>query len=154
GGGINVNGDIMHGANHTAAEIGHVLVDGNGYSCNCGRTGCLETIASATGMIRQAMDYIADHTDSALDSIYMKNGELNVKDIFDLAREGDTPSENIINKTADVLGFVLANTAVITNPDKIIIGGGVSKAGKSFLSKIKRAFKKYAFPRVSDGCDM
>ena len=154
GGGIIVNGDIMHGANHTAAEIGHVLVDVNGYSCNCGRTGCLETIASATGMVRQAMDYIADHPDSALASFYMKHGELNAKDIFDLAREGDTPSENIINKTADVLGFVLANTAVITNPDKIIIGGGVSKAGKSFLSKIKRAFKKYALPRVSDGCDM
>src|SRR5699024_2057376 len=104
GGGIIVNGDIMDGANHTAAEIGHVLVDVNGYPCNCGRTGCLETIASATGIVRQAMDYITAHPDSALASLYMKHRELNAKDIFDLARQGDTLSENIINKTADVLG--------------------------------------------------
>lgn len=154
GGGILVNGDIMNGANHTAAEIGHVLVDVNGYPCNCGRIGCLETIASATGIVRQAMDYIDDHPDSVLASLYMKHGELNAKDIFNLARDGDAHSESIVNKTADTLGFVLANTATIINPSQIIIGGGVSKAGKPFLSKIKKSFKKYALPRVSDCCDL
>src|SRR5699024_6208594 len=140
--------------NHTAAEIGHVLVDVNGYPCNCGRTGCLETIASATGIVRQAMDYIAAYPDSALASLHTKHGELNAKDIFNLAREGDAHSENIVNKTADALGFVLANTAMITNPSQIIIGGGVSKAGEPFLSKIKKSFNKYVLPRVSDCCDI
>src|SRR5699024_7178706 len=148
GGGIIVNGEIMNGVNGTAAELGHILVDPNGSPCNCGRTGCLETIASATGIVRQAMDEVTDNPNGALASFYKQQGKLEAKDVFNLAQEGDMASENIIDKTMDVLGLAIANTAVIINPSQIIIGGGVSKAGEQLLSKINRSFKKYALPRI------
>ena len=154
GGGIIVNGGIMSGTNGTAAEIGHVLVDPNGYACNCGRVGCLETIASATGIVRQAMDEVEHHPNSALASHYKQYGKLEAKDVFKLAQDGDITSENIINRTTDILGFVIANAAIIINPSQIIIGGGVSKAGEPLLSKIKKAFRKYALPRISDCCEV
>src|SRR5699024_3675116 len=102
GGGINVNGGIMSGTNGTAAEIGHVLVEPNGYACNCGRVGCLETIASATGIVRQAMDEVEHHPNSALASHYKQYGKLEAKDVFKLAQDGDITSENIINRTTDI----------------------------------------------------
>ena len=154
GGGIIVNGEIMNGVNGTAAELGHILVDPNGSPCNCGRTGCLETIASATGIVRQAMDEVTDNPNGALASFYKQQGKLEAKDVFNLAQEGDMASENIIDKTMDVLGLAIANTAVIINPSQIIIGGGVSKAGEQLLSKINRSFKKYALPRISECCEL
>ena len=154
GGGIIVNGEIMNGVNGTAAELGHILVDPNGSPCNCGRTGCLETIASATGIVRQAMDEVTNNSNGALASFYKQQGKLEAKDVFNLAQEGDMASENIIDKTMDVLGLAIANTAVIINPSQIIIGGGVSKAGEQLLSKINRSFKKYALPRISECCEL
>jgi len=154
GGGIIVNGEIMNGVNGTAAELGHILVDLNGSPCNCGRTGCLETIASATGIVRQAMDEVTNNSNGALASFYKQHSKLEAKDVFNLAQEGDMASENIIDKTMDVLGLAIANTAVIINPSQIIIGGGVSKAGEQLLSKINRSFKKYALPRISECCEL
>lgn len=154
GGGIIVNGEIMNGVNGTAAELGHILVDLNGSRCNCGRTGCLETIASATGIVRQSMDEVSNNPNGALASHYKRHGKLEAKDVFNLAEDGDMASENIIDKTMDVLGLAIANTAVIINPSQIIIGGGVSKAGERLLSKINRSFKKYALPRISECCEL
>jgi len=154
GGGIIVNGEIMNGVNGTAAELGHILVDLNGSRCNCGRTGCLETIASATGIVRQSMDEVSNNPNGALASHYKRHGKLEAKDVFNLAEDGDMASENIIDKTMDVLGLAIANTAVIINPSQIIIGGGVSKAGERLLSKINRSFKKYALPRIIECCEL
>lgn len=154
GGGIIVNGEILNGTNGTAAEIGHILVEPDGHLCNCGRVGCLETIASATGIVRQAMEQVANNPDSELASYYRRHGKITTKDIFELAQNGYSLSENIINKATDTLGFVLANTAVTINPSRIIIGGGMSKAGEPLLSKIKSSFKKYALPRISDCCEV
>lgn len=154
GGGIIVNGEIMNGVNGTAAELGHIIVDPNGSPCNCGRVGCLETIASATGIVRQAMDEVADNPNSALGSYYKQHGKLEAKDVFNMAKGGDLASENIIDRTMDILGLVIANTAVIINPSQIIIGGGMSKAGERLLSQITLSFKKYALPRISDCCDI
>src|SRR5699024_8648389 len=106
GGGIIVNGDIMSGTNGTAAEIGNVLVDPNGYDYNCGSVGCFETIASATRIVRQAMHEVADHPNSALDSHYNQYGKLEAKHVLKLAQHRDIASENIINRTTDILGFV------------------------------------------------
>jgi len=154
GGGIIVNGEIMNGVNGTAAELGHILVDLNGSRCNCGRTGCLETIASATGIVRQSMDEVSNNPNGALAYHYKRHGKLEAKDVFNLAEDGDMASENIIDKTMDVLGLAIANTAVIINPSQIIIGGGVSKAGERLLSKINRSFKKYALPRIIECCEL
>src|SRR5699024_7874462 len=153
GGGIIANGSMISGENGTAGEIGHITIDPDGYTCNCGRKGCLETITSATGMVRQAMAFIEKNPESALAKAYDQHGEMTTKAIFDLAKQGDPLSEQIIDHTADVLGFAISNIATVINPSKILIGGGVSLAGESFIQKIETQFKKYALPRVSDICE-
>ncbi|SDQ50246.1 ROK family glucokinase [Virgibacillus salinus] len=154
GGGIIANGTILNGENGTAGEIGHITIEKDGYQCNCGRRGCLETIASATGIVRQAKNIIGTNPTSRLASLYRENGSLTTKDIFELANNGDALSKEVIDHTADVLGLVIANLATIINPSKILIGGGVSKAGEGFINSIDNAFRKYALGRVSEVCDL
>ncbi|WP_188454200.1 ROK family glucokinase [Virgibacillus oceani] len=154
GGGIIAKGNILNGVNGTAGELGHITVDPNGYHCNCGKKGCLETIASATGIVRQAMEQIKKDPSSKLAVFSKQNGTLTAKDVFVLADEGDPISQSIIEHTGDVLGFAIANLATVINPSKVLIGGGVSKAGDQLISVIETAFIKYALPRVSEVCEL
>lgn len=153
GGGIIANGSMISGENGTAGEIGHITVDPEGHDCNCGRKGCLETITSATGIVRQGMTLIKEHPESELAAYYHKHEDISAKDIFDLANQGDELCKQVIHHTADVLGLAIANIAIVINPSKILIGGGVSQAGEDFISQIEKQFKKYALPRVSDICE-
>ncbi|WP_096270586.1 ROK family glucokinase [Paucisalibacillus globulus] len=154
GGGIITSGKILNGANGTAGEIGHIIVDTSGYTCNCGRKGCLETIASATGIARQAMKIVKDKPASKLAKVFEENKTINSKDVFELAALGDDDCNQIIDYTADVIGFALANLSITLNPSKILIGGGVSKAGNQLLQPIKKYFTKYALPRISEACEL
>ncbi|MEI3598043.1 MULTISPECIES: ROK family glucokinase [unclassified Oceanobacillus] len=159
GGGIIANGEILNGTNGTAGEIGHILVTPNEYRlneyrCNCGRVGCLETIASATGIVHMAMDHIKEAPHGVLAARYNQRGMLEAKDVFDCATSGDEASQRIIDRMSDMLGMAMANMAVTINPSQIIIGGGISKAGEPLLAKITAAFKKYALPRVSECCEV
>ncbi|WP_430785274.1 ROK family glucokinase [Virgibacillus flavescens] len=152
GGGIIANGQLISGVNGTAGEIGHITVDKNGHNCNCGKNGCLETVASATGIARQAMKIIEQKPLSNLAGHFKEFGTVTSKDVFDLAQEGDEDCIQIITRTGDVLGIVLSNIATIINPSKIVIGGGVSKAGKPLLDAIKHSFREYALKRLNDVC--
>lgn len=154
GGGIISNGEILNGVNGTAGEIGHITIDPNGLPCNCGRNGCLETIASATGMVNQAIELIDSHPESLLSKYYQTHKKMTAKDIFDLEKQGDTLAKEIIVHTTDVLGKTLANIALVLNPSKILIGGGVSKAGDQLLTRLKQSFKHYALPRINRVCEL
>lgn len=152
GGGIIANGNILNGANGMAGEIGHIEVVENGYPCNCGKKGCLETITSATGIVRQAMEKVQSEPESALAALYQKEGSISAKDVFDLAKEGDKTAKDIVDYTADVLGKVIADMSVIINPSNILIGGGVSNAGDQLIDAVVKAFRKHALPRASKVC--
>ncbi|MBM7597966.1 glucokinase [Virgibacillus halotolerans] len=154
GGGIIANGSVVDGENGMAGEIGHMTIDPDGWPCNCGRRGCLETIVSATGIVRQAKQVITGNPTSKLAAFVQEYGEITTKDIFQLAGEGDTLSESIIQHTADILGMFIANMAVTLNPSKVLIGGGVSKAGGQLLKEIIAAFDRYALPRAAAVCDI
>lgn len=154
GGGIIANGQLLTGVNGTAGEIGHITVDPNGYPCNCGKKGCLETIASATGIAKQAMKIIDVMPESNLAKHFQKVGDITAKDVFDLARTGDQNCLQIVRRTGDVLALVLSNIATIVNPSKIVIGGGVSKAGKLLLDAIKHSFNIYALERLVRVCEI
>lgn len=154
GGGIIANGTVVDGENGMAGEIGHMTIDPNGYPCNCGRRGCLETIVSATGIVRQATQVISENPTSKLAAFVKKHGWVTTKDIFQLAEAGDKLSEGIIQHTAEILGMFIANMAVTLNPSKVLIGGGVSKAGKPLLNKIVAVFDTYALPRAGEVCDI
>lgn len=154
GGGIIASGKIVNGDNGTAGEIGHITVEPNGIQCNCGRKGCLETIASATGIARQAMKVIDEKPNSPLAQVYKEKQTITSKDVFDLAATGNEESIAIVNHTAEVIGLVLANLAVTLNPSKILIGGGVSKAGDAILQPINKYFTRYALPRTREACEL
>ncbi|QGH34926.1 ROK family glucokinase [Gracilibacillus salitolerans] len=153
GGGIISNGQIVSGANGTGAEIGHITVEQNGAACNCGRNGCLETVTSATGIVRQAEELIAEGKAASLKKRKDANGVITTKDIFELAADGDKDSKAILDHVFDVLGFTLATVAITVNPAKVVIGGGVSQAGNALLDPLKKAFEKYTLPRTNEACE-
>ncbi|MDY0408438.1 ROK family glucokinase [Virgibacillus soli] len=153
GGGVIANGTLLDGVNGTAGEIGHLTVDPNGYLCNCGRHGCLETVASATGIVRQAYETAKKHPSGQINQFIQENKTITTKDIFHLASLGDEDANEIIMYTADVLGLAIANIATVINPEKVLLGGGVSKAGNQFIEPLKKAFKKYALSRISAACE-
>jgi len=152
GGGVIVNGDIAHGVKGAAGEIGHITaVPENGYYCNCGKYGCLETVASATGVIRLATDELeSNDEESVLTSILLEKGRLSAKDIFDAATQGDNVACKVVDQLTFYLGLALANLGSALNPEKIVIGGGVSHAGDTLLVPLRKKFKQYAFSTVAE----
>ncbi|MFB1098990.1 ROK family glucokinase [Terribacillus sp. JSM ZJ617] len=154
GAGIIANGHIVNGINGTAGEIGHVTVEENGAPCNCGRKGCLETISSATGISRLATEAAAAHPESGLGRRFAENGRVSSKDVFELAAENDAEAQKIVDRSTSVLAKTLANAAILTNPSRIIIGGGVSKAGDALMEPIREAFVKAALPRTTYECEI
>ncbi|WP_099361205.1 ROK family glucokinase [Fredinandcohnia onubensis] len=150
GSGIIANGSILNGENGTAGEIGHIIVDPNGYPCNCGRVGCLDTISSATGIVRQAKEKVKENPSCSLAHYLNTRGSIDAKDIFTQARNGDPDCIDILEYTAEMLGKALANAAAIINPSKIIIGGGVSQAGEQLLNLTKKYFIQYSLGRIGE----
>ncbi|MFE4523473.1 ROK family glucokinase [Cytobacillus firmus] len=151
GGGVIANGDIVQGVSGAAGEIGHITsIPVGGAQCNCGKTGCLETIASATGIVRQALENLESGGEGALSQLYKEHGFITAKDVFDSARNGDETSLLVVNNTAMHLGVALANIANMLNPEKIVLGGGVSRAGDILLKPVISNFIKFAFPRVKE----
>jgi glucokinase len=144
GGGIVINQRLYRGVNGLAGEIGHLVVDRDGYPCNCGRRGCLETLASATAIIRRAREL---QQAGELDSSCSITG---AEDVFHLAALGHDKAIQVIHEAADWLGYGLALVANTINPDVIVVGGGVSKAGESFLQPVASSFRKYALPLVAE----
>jgi glucokinase len=156
GGGIIVNGEVVHGVNGAGGEIGHITsVPKDGSPCNCGKSGCLETVASATGTVRLAQEKLSS-TDkiSRLRDYYEKQQTITAKLVFDTAKEGDELAKSVIQQVAYHLGFALANLANGLNPKKIVIGGGVSRAGNTLLEPLKEEFARFAFPRVYQGVEI
>ena len=148
GGGIIVDGKVVAGNNGAAGEIGHITVNpGEKESCSCGRRGCLEQYASATGIVRYASKYLEANPDTET-NLCPEN--LTSKSIFDAAREGDEAAYHIVDETGSVLGSAMATLACVMNPEVFVIGGGVSKAGKILIDSISRGFRKNAFHAVQD----
>lgn len=156
GGGIIANGEVIHGTLGAGGEIGHITsIPEGGTPCNCGKTGCLETIASATGIVRLAVERIEQSTvDSPLKKKFDETGLLSAKDVFDAAREADEIAEQVIDTMAFHLGLAIANLSNGTNPEKIVIGGGVSRGADLFIEKVQNYFKQFAFPTVAKGAEI
>lgn len=144
GGGVIIGGKIVTGSNGAAGEIGHMpVVEGeDAQLCGCGKKGCLETVGSATGIVREAK-ILLDR--SSEDSKLRIIEGFTCKDIFDAAKDGDVLALQVVDKLAYYLGTAAASIAAVTNPQVIVIGGGVSKAGKFLLDKIEDVYMEKAF---------
>lgn len=144
GGGVIVGGKVLGGINGAAGELGHFTMKfgPNAHTCGCGKTGCLETLASATGIAREAKEYLTK-VDTASSLRNVEN--ITAKDVFDKAKEGDEIALHIVEQVGHYLGLACSYVASTTNPETFVIGGGVSKAGDILTNTVKKYFDKYAF---------
>lgn len=140
GGGIIIDGRILEGANGGAGEIGHIPVNPQEQdTCGCGKKGCLEQYASATGVVRIAEKLRKENGNTALPA------DCTAKQVFDYAKEGDELAVQAVEELGRYLGLALASCACVLNPEGIVIGGGVSRAGKILLDVTEKNFQTYVF---------
>lgn len=150
GGGVIADGNLIHGVAGAGGEIGHIIVEPeDGFECTCGNKGCLETVASATGVVRVARHLAEEYEGDSLIKAAIDNGKaVSSKDIFQAAAQGDKFADSVVEKVSYYLGLATANISNILNPDSVVIGGGVSAAGEFLRSRVENYFTKYAFPQV------
>ncbi|HGA0217529.1 TPA: ROK family glucokinase [Streptococcus agalactiae] len=150
GGGVIADGNLIHGVAGAGGEIGHMIVDPeNGFMCTCGNKGCLETVASATGVVRVARQLAEQYEGSSAIKAAIDNGDtVTSKDIFIAAEDGDKFANSVVERVSRYLGLVAANISNILNPDSVVIGGGVSAAGEFLRSRVEKYFVTFAFPQV------
>ena len=143
GGGSIINGKMISGVNGAGGEIGHMTIDTEETECcNCGKKGCLEQYASATGIVRMAKIALnkSDRPSKLRDVQY-----ISAKEIFDQAKTGDELAMELVDELGDKLGIALAQVSCVVDPEVFVIGGGVSKAGDILIDAVKKAYQKYAF---------
>lgn len=143
GGGIIIGGKMVSGSNGAGGEIGHIKVkDDEQECCGCGKKGCLEQYASATGIVRMAKKKLEE---SAQETSLRKFEPLTAKDVFDEAKAGDAVADEIVEEMGKILGTALANIACVVNPEIFVIGGGVSKAGSIITDRVRKYFEENSF---------
>ena len=143
GGGVVLNGKILMGTTGVAGEIGHMTIDPyETETCGCGKKGCLEQYASATGMVRVAENILKEN-DKA--SVLRSLEKVTAKDLWDAAKEGDRLADESTDFVCDRLGSAIANAIYLVDTEMIVIGGGVSGAGQFLLDKIENAYHGKVF---------
>lgn len=149
GGGIIIGGKIVEGFAGMAGELGHIAIvpDLEAIQCGCGKMGCLETVSSATGIIRMAKDAVARGDRTSLSQVE----NIMAKDVVDAAKAGDEVASRIVSRAAYYLGKSMAMMAIVLNPQYFIVGGGVSKAGDFLFDQIREVFEKYTQDQAKEG---
>lgn len=142
GGGIILGGKILTGSNGAGGEIGHLHVDDHiPGQCGCGNHGCLEQVASATGITNLANRALAESDKPSM----LRDGEVSAKTVFDAVKAGDELAKEVAEQFGKYLGTALANITAVVDPQAIVIGGGVSKAGPILLEYVEKYYQKYCF---------
>ena len=146
GSGIVVNGQLVYGHDGFAGELGHLIVKrNNGRTCGCGRTGCLETYCSATGVARTAREFLEIRTEpSTLRNLQIE--DITSKDVYDAAMAGDKVAKDIFQYTGTILGEAFADMVSFTSPQAIILFGGLAKSGELLMKPLQDAFDKSVMP--------
>ena len=141
GGGVIINGKILTGSNGAAGEIGHIVVNlEEEDACNCGKKGCLEQYASATGIVKEAKRALKA-TDRP--SVLREVETISAKIVFDSAKDGDELAVELVNHLCKTLGIALAHIAQVVDPQAFVIGGGVSKAGEILTKNIEKYYNDF-----------
>lgn len=149
GGGIVAAGNLIHGVAGAGGEIGHITVDPEGLECTCGKRGCLETVSSATGVVRLARFLAEEYAgDSKLKAMLDNGEEVTSKDIFEMAQADDPFGLMVVDRVCFYLGLACGNLGNTMNPSSIVLGGGVSAAGEFLRSRVEKYFNQFTFPQV------
>lgn len=142
GSGIVINGQLVYGHDGFAGELGHVISKrNNGRLCGCGRTGCLETYCSATGVARTAREFLEIRTEPSI----LRNlpiDQITSKDVYDAAMAGDKIAIEIFNYTGEILGEALADFTVFSAPEAFVLFGGLAKSGDLLLKPLINSMER------------
>jgi len=142
GGGIIVDGKILTGAHGAGGEIGHIHMNDDAKDCcGCGNKGCLEQYGSATGIVKICKEILEESQEPSV----LRESEVTAKAVFDALKAGDALAERTIEGFAKYLGTACAIMTTILDPEVIVVGGGVSKAGEVVLDYVRKYYKCYAF---------
>jgi len=141
GGGIVIDGRLVHGSEDNAAELGHMIIVPEGRRCNCGQRGCLEAYASATHTAGRAREAAAAGRASSLAEVLERVGEISCRDVFEQARAGDALAVEVVEGTARALAQACVNMRHITEPEKVVLGGGMTQAGDFLLERVRRHYE-------------
>jgi glucokinase len=144
GSGVVVDGKLVYGSDGFAGEIGHTVYDPNGRQCGCGRKGCLETYASATGIKRTIMELLANSNEESI----LRNtsyNDLDSKMIYSAALTGDKLAIEAFEYTGKILGLKLADAIAVTSPEAIILFGGLANAGEIIIEPTKKSLEENLF---------
>ena len=148
GGGIVIDGRLLHGAHGSGGEIGHVVLNREETEqCGCGKRGCVEQYCSATGIVRMTYKHLA--ATAAFSSLRSLEA-ITCKDIFDAGKAGDPVAQEILEHYYSLLGEFLADLCCVVNPEAVVLGGGVSKAGQVLLDGTKPHFLNHVFHAASN----
>ncbi|HOM63195.1 MAG TPA: ROK family protein [Dysgonamonadaceae bacterium] len=147
GSGIVVNGQLVYGHDGFAGELGHVIMRrNNGRLCGCGRTGCLEAYASATGVVRTAREYLEIRPDAKTLLRNIPVEDITSKDVAEAANAGDELAKEIFHYTGSMLGEAFADFVAFSSPEAIILFGGLSKAGDLIMDPIHESMERNLLP--------
>ncbi|MDD5603558.1 MAG: ROK family protein [Eubacteriales bacterium] len=153
GGGIVINRRIYSGFNDAGGELGHMVIVVDGVQCTCGRKGCWEAYASATGLIAMAVKAMKENPDSLMNDLTGGGNpdKMDAKIPFDAARQGDATGVRVVGEYIKYLGEGLINIINIFQPDVLVIGGGICKEGEFLLKPLKERIASgvYSRPEVS-----
>ena len=145
GSGIVVNGEVVYGYTGFAGELGHYTVVPGGRDCGCGRQGCFETYASASGLVRTVLQMISEMRDeSSLRDI--PPSELTAKAITEAAAKGDSIAVEAVDYTAEMLAFGITNAIVFSSPEAVFLFGGLTQAGEMLFAPVRKYVDETVMP--------
>ncbi len=156
GGGLIINGELYPGFNHTAGEIGHMVVDVDGPKCGCGNKGCLEALASRTAIFQQIKAGVKDGEKTILTEMLGDDlSDLRSNDLRKAIRRGDKFVDRIIESASEYIGIATANLINILGPEVVVLGGGVIEAlADEMMGVIVETAQDYAMPGTMKGVEI
>ncbi|MBI4674387.1 MAG: ROK family protein [Chloroflexi bacterium] len=157
GGGWILNGEIYRGANELAGEIGHIVIAPDGPPCVCGRRGCVEQLACGPAIARMARERLL--REPARGEILRawvgeNTAALTAQQVNDAAQQGDALAQQVMADAARALGFALGNVIVLMNPQRVVLGGGVTKAGADYFENVRAAARANVMPELHNAVDI
>ena len=145
GGGIIINKKVYSGFNGAGGELGHITLVHNGIPCNCGNIGCWEAYASVTALIRQTKEAMERNPDSKMHEIAKADGKINGRTAFIAAKAGDKAGNEVVKQYLEYVASGLVSIINIFQPEKSVIGGGISREGDYLLNPIKEYCDKHEY---------
>ena len=148
GGGVIIDNKIFRGSNGAGAELGHFTLIHNGLPCTCGKNGCWECYASATALVNQTKVAMSKYPESLMNTIAKENGSVNGRTAFDAAKKGDAAAQQVVDKYIEYIADGIVSIVNIFQPEKLVIGGGISKEGDYLLKPIIEYVRKYDYNKL------